>query len=250
MKKNKIISIKEDHLEIKAELIYRKRKTMEIKIKPPNEVIVIAPLFLDENQIMNILQDKHSWIIKKLNYYKEIDYKKEEKQFKEGSVFYYLGNEYFLSLQKSNNNDCINIILINSKKTGNNIIIKKNIKNTMINEEIIKSQLIKWFKVEASRVINDRVIDYLSIVRVNPTKVKVKEQKKRWGSCTSTGNVLFNWRLIMAPVNVIDYVVVHELCHLVHMNHSKDFWSLVQHIMPDYDIKKKWLKENGFKLYL
>ncbi|WP_461206713.1 M48 family metallopeptidase [Clostridium sp. DL1XJH146] len=250
MKKNKIITIKKDHTEIKAELIYRKRKTMEIKIKPPNEVIVIAPLFLDENQIMDILQGKHSWILKKLNYFKEIDYKNEKKQFKKGSIFYYLGKEYSLSLNESKNSDCIDIILINKKNNCENIIIRKNIEITTTNEDIIKLELIRWFKIEASRVINNRVAHYQNIVGVRPIKVKSKEQKKRWGSCTSTGNVLFNWRLIMAPVDVIDYVVVHELCHLIHMNHSKDFWSLVQHIMPDYDIKKKWLKENGFKLFL
>ncbi|WP_133627269.1 M48 family metallopeptidase [Fonticella tunisiensis] len=81
-------------------------------------------------------------------------------------------------------------------------------------------------------------------------RVVVKEQKSIWGSCSSRGNINFNWRLIMAPLSVIDYVVIHELCHLKHQDHSSKFWSLVEYVMPDYKEKKKWLRENGGRLKL
>lgn len=80
------------------------------------------------------------------------------------------------------------------------------------------------------------------------TKITIRNQKTRWGSCSQTGTLSFNYRLMMAPPAVADYVIVHELCHLTHMNHSKDFWNKVASIMPDYAIRKRWLKEHGMEL--
>ena len=80
---------------------------------------------------------------------------------------------------------------------------------------------------------------------LNPEIVKVKEQKKRWGSCTSAKNIYINSRIAMANLEAIDYIIVHEFCHLVHMNHSKDFYNLVKEIIPNYKDSEKWLKENG-----
>ena len=82
------------------------------------------------------------------------------------------------------------------------------------------------------------------------TSITVRDQKSRWGSCSSRGTLSFNYRLIFAPPAVLDYVVVHELCHLTHMNHSKDFWNMVASVMPDYKVYKKWLKEHGHELTL
>ena len=80
------------------------------------------------------------------------------------------------------------------------------------------------------------------------TKITIRNQKTRWGSCSQTGTLSFNYRLMMAPPAVIDYVIIHELCHITHMNHSKDFWNMVGSVMPDYAIHKPWLKEHGHEL--
>ncbi|MDE5589484.1 MAG: M48 family metallopeptidase [Acetatifactor sp.] len=82
------------------------------------------------------------------------------------------------------------------------------------------------------------------------TSVTIRDQKTRWGSCSSRGTLSFNYRLIFAPPTVLDYVVVHELCHLTHMNHSKEFWNMVGSVMPDYKTHKKWLREHGQELTL
>ena len=82
------------------------------------------------------------------------------------------------------------------------------------------------------------------------TSVTIRDQKTRWGSCSSRGTLSFNYRLIFAPPAVLDYVVVHELCHLTHMNHSKEFWNMVGSVMPDYKTHKKWLREHGQELTL
>lgn len=87
-------------------------------------------------------------------------------------------------------------------------------------------------------------------IRTSYSTLSIRDQKSRWGSCSSRGTLSFNYRLIFAPPGVLDYVVVHELCHLTHMNHSKDFWHLVAYIMPEYKQYKNWLRDHGQELNL
>jgi len=118
------------------------------------------------------------------------------------------------------------------------------------NEELIRKAMEEWYRSKALQRIKKRIQFYQPKIRVKPNKVTVKEQKKRWGSCSSRDNLNFNWRIIMAPLNVLDYIVVHEMCHLVYLNHSQDYWDLVQSILPDYEKRREWLKKNGIRLSL
>jgi len=98
--------------------------------------------------------------------------------------------------------------------------------------------------------IRQRIEHYAPLLGVQPGRVTVRDQKSRWGSCSSKHNLNFNWKLIMAPPQALDYVVVHELCHLKIFNHSPRFWALVGSCMPDYEVWKKWLKVHGADLFL
>ena len=102
----------------------------------------------------------------------------------------------------------------------------------------------------ARQLFADRVAFYHPITGGNYTSITIRDQKTRWGSCSSRGTLSFNYRLIFAPPQVLDYVVVHELCHLTHMNHSKDFWDQVASVMPEYKTHRLWLKEHGQELTL
>ncbi len=106
----------------------------------------------------------------------------------------------------------------------------------------------KRYREAARNIIRERVEHYHPLTGGNYNSITIRDQKSRWGSCSSRGTLSFNYRLIFAPPDVLDYVVVHELCHLTHMNHSKDFWRMVESIMPDYRVHKKWLKEHGGEL--
>lgn len=98
------------------------------------------------------------------------------------------------------------------------------------------------------QTITDRVVFYHALTGGDYTSITIRDQKTRWGSCSSRGTLSFNYRLIYAPPRVLDYVVVHELCHLTHMDHSRDFWAMVERIMPDYRTHRTWLKEHGHEL--
>lgn len=110
--------------------------------------------------------------------------------------------------------------------------------------------LVNKHKKYARKIFESRVAYFHQFTGGNYTSITIRDQKTRWGSCSGRGTLSFNWRLILAPPEILDYVVVHELCHLTHMNHSKEFWSLVGNVIPDYKIRKKWLKENGHTLRL
>ena len=107
-----------------------------------------------------------------------------------------------------------------------------------------------WYRKEAAKAIKESVERHGRQMQVTYGRVAIKDQKTRWGSCSSLGNLNFNYRLIMAPERVLDYVVVHELAHRVHMNHSKAFWDLVGQVMPEYEQCRIWLKEHGSELMI
>lgn len=110
--------------------------------------------------------------------------------------------------------------------------------------------LVNKHKKYARKIFEARVAYFHQFTGGNFTSITIRDQKTRWGSCSGRGTLSFNWRLILAPPEILDYVVVHELCHLTHMNHSREFWALVGSVIPDYKVRRKWLKENGHTLRL
>lgn len=108
----------------------------------------------------------------------------------------------------------------------------------------LQEGLEQWYSRQAHMIFPVRVMHYQQFTGGRVNQIHIRDQKTRWGSCSSLKNLNFNWRLVMAPPEVLDYVVVHELCHLTHMNHSREFWEMVGRVMPEYRKWKQWLKEN------
>ena len=219
---------------------YRNRKTMAIQIMPPDKVLIISPLGIPEDIIRRRVRSKGSWIIKKLAQLRDIKVKIPERTFINGHPFLFLGKNYPLQIIK------------NGRKIPKVFFIEKifNMELHELDHEKMRGAMEKWYRKKADRIISDRVEVYIHKIGKRPEVVKVKEQKRRWGSCTAKGNLYFNWRCIMAPPAVIDYVVVHEMSHLVIPNHSKRFWQKVGSVLPDYKKRRKWLKDNGLRLEL
>ena len=104
------------------------------------------------------------------------------------------------------------------------------------------------YRQAAKEYFTKRVEHYIQLTGGSYTRITIRDQKTRWGSRSTSGTLSFNYRLMYAPLKVLDYVVVHELCHITHMNHSKEFWSMVASILPDYKESRRWLKEHGMEL--
>ena len=111
-------------------------------------------------------------------------------------------------------------------------------------EDEIKRVLIEWYKEKALSIISNRIEKYLDLINYTPQEIKIRDQKVRWGSCTTDGKLIFNWRIIMAPISAIDYIIVHELCHMKDSTHSAKFWDLVESLFPNYKKWKEWLRIN------
>lgn len=115
-------------------------------------------------------------------------------------------------------------------------------------EYAIKLSLEKWYREKTMEKVKERIQHYEGYFKDKVLDIRVKQQKNRWASCTWDNRILFNWRCVMAPEYILDYIVVHEMCHFKHKNHSKEFWNSVESVLPDYKLRKEWLKLNGFKM--
>ena len=130
-----------------------------------------------------------------------------------------------------------------------NIYINSKTSENKLEKELTK-QLRLWMIDKAEELIKKKTAEYSITLGVKYNNIRIKDTKTRWGSCSSKCNLNFNYRIIMAPPEVMDYIIVHELCHLKHMNHGKKFWEEVALYMPEYKKHKDWLKVNGRLLYI
>ena len=227
--------------EIEFEVLFSRRKTMEISIAPTGNIKVRSPIGIPEDVIIEKVREKASWISKKLYHLKHRYYQPINREFAAGELFMYLGREYPIEINVDININKPIVTILNDK-------ITVSVKNK--NKEYIRKALELWYRQNAKEEINKRISFYQKFFSMTPSEVKVKEQKKRWGSCTYKDALLFNWRCVMATESVLDYIVVHEMCHMVHKNHSKEYWKLVASILPDYKQREQWLKNNGYKFFI
>ncbi len=223
---------------IEFSVIFRKRKTLSIEVEAPNIITVIAPEGATEDRILETVKTKSKWIVQKLFEIKEMEYRKREKQYVNGESFIYMGRNYSLQIVQDDK-----VKLPEAKLIRGKFYVYTYSKD----DNKIKQALENWYKDKAKEKLHERVEYYQNYFDIKPTKIIVKDQRKRWGSCTGEQELLFNWRCIMAPSPVLDYIVVHEMCHLIHKNHSKEFWQLLKRVLPDYEDRKARLRDNGIK---
>jgi len=233
--------IKINNQTLEYTIIRSNRKTLGLEIRPEKGLLIRAPKRISQQKIQEVIIKKSSWIIKKLEEVKEIKPEPKPLEFITGEEILYLGEYYKIKIKEEKN--CLRPKVL-FKFDCFLIIVDYNIKNEE-RRQIIRNALVVWYKNHAGLVINKRINIFKDRIGVEPALVRIKKQRKRWGSCSSMGNINFNWKLIMAPMSVLDYLVVHELAHLVHPNHSKEYWNLVELIISDYQDRQDWLKING-----
>lgn len=221
-------------MDIKIEKIIRSmRKSIALQVTNNATLIIRAPLDVSEEVIWKVIYKHKNWIDKRKMEIEKRDPKVLDKEFVNGEGFLYLGRYYKLHIIDNQEE---------SVKFENGFFLSKK----ALPEA--KEVFIDWYKRAAYEKISERVNWYAQKCGFRYNKIYITNAQKRWGSCSPNGNLNFSWRLIMAPLPVVDYVIVHELAHLEVKNHGKSFWARVKTLMPDYETHEKWLKDYGYML--
>ncbi len=227
--------------EINYKIIYKKRRTYGIYVDMYGNIELRVPKQASSEHILKMLEEKYEWILKKSNEMKEKTKGFKKKTYDHGDTFLYLGKEYPIQVFETeevekNITEFINDVLM--------VYVKGH-------EEIqVQEALKRFYHQQCKTIIEQRIKYYQNEIKVKPKSIKLASNKGNWGTCNSKKELTFNWRLIMAPIEVMDYVVVHELCHLLHMNHDRSFWRLVGKYIPEYEERQAWLAKSNWKMVL
>lgn len=221
---------------------YKKRKTISISVEPAEGIIVAAPEGMSEDDIKEIVKSRGAWIVQRLYEFRNIESKKVNREFVNGESFMYLGRNYSLEIHVDKTLKGHGYVKLYRGKF--HVYVKEK------TDEAVRSAMETWYRTKAEEQILRRIKYFQKFFTKKPSSIKIKEQKKRWASCTSKDELLFNWRCSMAKASVIDYIIVHEMCHMYYRNHSKDFWDMVASIMSDYEARKEWLRDYGIRMSL
>ena len=220
-----------------------RRKTLGIYIDPRRGVVVRCPQFLKVDEIVAVVRKRAQWIIEKEEVVKNHSQLNSVKEFVSGESFPYLGRQYRLKVRKTSFEKEERCKLINGRFL---VEIDRQLDGERV-KEIVKKALMNWYLERAHEKIPVRVELYARQIGSWPERVEIKNYKRQWGSCSYNGVIRFNWKIIMAPVTILDYVIVHELCHLIYPNHSARFWQKVQTIIPNYKKRRDKLKEHSLQ---
>ncbi|MFD1773490.1 M48 family metallopeptidase [Paenibacillus rhizophilus] len=202
---------------------YGNRKKLSLHIDLLGLITVKVPKDTSEEMIKSAVERHGKLILEKLHTLAKARETPKPKEYQDEGKFLYLGKEYFLH---------------------------ELIETRGLNEEELKKNLKKFYFSSCKKIVGERINSYQIQLRVKPKTVEVVESRTKWGSCSSDKKITFNYRLAMAPMEVIDYVIIHELCHLIHMNHDRSFWRRVGSIMPDYKEKQEFLTRYGHAMTL
>jgi predicted metal-dependent hydrolase len=246
----------------------KRRKTSEIIVeKDSGAIIVRVPFEKTISEIEQILNDKINWAITKQKEYSEEIKEIVKPTFENNSTLPYLGKNYELQImyyddgnKNNNNSDCYNkrnekidfidnkfIAYINGNADERYSKDKDRMATTNQTEKI--SRLYNnWLFSEANKLIIEKVDEYKKIVDVTPNKIVIKILRNRWGSLTRKNDIHLNFHLIKAPEDIIDYIIIHELCHLRIKGHSHQFWNYLKQFVPDYEKMIKYLERNSVNI--
>lgn len=210
-----------------------KARRVRLEVRQQTGFSVIVPRSYPLSRVPEILKSKARWISRNLTRFSQLELLPIRKKLGSGDTVPYLGQDLELVPQENHYDD---IIILQ----GNTLAVSPD----LFNNGLLEPALEQWFRVEAARLINERTTNLGSRMGIGYKRVVIRGQKTRWGSCSHKKNLSFNWKLIMAPEPVVDYVIIHELIHLKEMNHSKKFWELVARYCPGWKEHKKWLKQH------
>lgn len=216
------------------------RKTTDIVVERDGTVSVRPPLNKSPEDIDKIVFSRRMWIYRTLAEWHDLNQSRVAREWVNGESFLYLGRHYQLSLE-----DTLNTPVL--LKNGRFLLQKK-----LATDEGKKAEQAfeEFYTRKGLHMIRKRVAYFAPKVGVNVGQLSVKDIGYKWASCKSNGDLSFHWKCMMAPLKILDYLIVHELCHNHHRNHTTEFWNEVDKVLPDYQERKEWLRQHGASLNL
>jgi predicted metal-dependent hydrolase len=244
-KKDQQELIEFEGMQLQIKRIPRKR-SITISVKPNGKGSITAGVGCPRSAIEGFLDSKREWLQSISKKFESLREKYPRLTIEEGTELPLLGEPYKVSIQKSRRKT------ISLKVSEKNFIMElpdseENL-SALSTQEKLRQTLRKHYRKLGQELLARRVTYWVRQTGFAPKKLGFRSQKTRWGSCSHQGSVTLNWKLVCADPGVIDYVIIHELCHLKHLDHSKNFWRLVETFCPDWREKKKWLRERTFEL--
>jgi predicted metal-dependent hydrolase len=231
-----VTAIPEEVLGLRVEVVRSIRRTAGLHIIG-TDLQVRVPEHLEDQRVAEILKQKRPWIRSKVAELQRVP-PHRSKELVSGEAFPYLGRNYRLKVQEGHQ---VGVCLSGG-------YLRATIRPTDQDEtqELrIQQYLQNWYRSRALERLQEKTHRYAQQIGVSPAGISVRNFKSRWGSCDKKGEVVFNWNIIKAPHSIVDYVVIHELCHLIHPNHSKVFWELVGRHDASYPEHRQWLRKTG-----
>jgi len=213
-----------------------RRRTIAITIERDGRVVVRAPAKTARDTLHQFVQEKKPWISKKLLQIRQERTDAYPRAFVSGETFFYLGDRYPLKITY-NLRGAPPLAFI-----GGEFQLNERFKGNR------KALFVAWYKIQAETLIRQRIDQYREVMDIPSVQIRITSAKYQWGGCSSRDRITFSWRIVLAPLLMLDYVVVHELAHLRERNHSSNFWKIVETILPDYRVRRQWLREHGYLL--
>ena len=217
------------------------RKTIAVTVHPDGTVSVRAPKGIRQSTIGGVVHRKAGWILHQKEYFRRNN-EGYPKKFVSGESLYYLGRQYKLKVKAAND---VNAMPVVQLIRGQFLVVVSRDYDSQQGTMLIRQGLVDWYRCRAKQHIPNIADRYSRRLGISYATIRIYEMKKRWGSGGHSGRLAFDWRIMMAPRRLVEYVVAHELCHLKYNDHSRDFWRLLERVMPDHERRRAELAING-----
>ena len=224
---------------IQFEVNYKKRTSIGVYIDAYGNVEVQAPKGTSDEKVIQLIEGNWDQILQKVKEKKERLLGPKERLYHHGESFLYLGKTYPIQISQDSTINQDNVVF---EEGILQIFVKQ------LEDEKIKQALKRFYYQQCKALVEKSIRNHQCHFKVKPRSIRITDSKANWGTCDSQLQLTFNWRLAMAPIEVIDYVVVHEMCHMVHLNHDRSFWRLVGKMSPDFKKQENWLASSSWKM--
>ena len=231
---DKVLEVHYGNRNIFINILFEKRKTLSISVYPDKREDSKLPFNKSQEELEKVLQKRKTWIFRQVDYFDQIHPIIPERTYTSGETHYYLGRPYRLKVQEGEPEQV--------KLIGKFFRVMVPIPTS----EKVRTVLYDWYIEYAKDLFKNRIgvyWEYFNTLGVSEPEIKVRYMKKRWGSCSSKGKITLNVELVKTPVGCIDYVIVHEICHLVYLAHNRSFYRLLEKILPDWKERKSKLEK-------